>query len=197
MLIGYARVSTKEQDTAMQKDALSSAGVSPENVYTDHMSGARSDRPGLADAIARLSVGDTLVFWKMDRVARSLSDLLHILGRIERRGAHIRSLTEPLDTGSGMGMFVIQILGAVAQLERSIIRERSIAGQLAARERGRLPGRERALPSEIEAELVAEYLEGGATMAGLACKYGVSSSVVKRAVYRVTKPPEYISRARI
>ena len=168
MLIGYARVSTKGQDTAMQQDALQGAGVVPSDVYTDHMSGARSDRPGLAAAINRLSVGDTLVFWKMDRVARSLSDLLHILACIQRKGAHVKSLTEPLDTGSSMGMFVIQILGAVAQLERSIIRERSIAGQLAARERGRLPGRDRALPADSEAAMVAEYLNGGTTYAGLA-----------------------------
>ncbi len=127
---------------------------------------------------------DVLVVYKIDRIARSLFDLLAILRQLETVGATIKSVTEPLDTTNSMGVFVVQILGAVAQLERSMIRERSIAGQIAARARGRMPGRVRALPSENEAALVAEYAAGGITQAGLATKYGVSPSVVKRAIQR-------------
>ena len=102
----------------------------------------------------------------------------------------IKSITEPLDTTNPMGVFMIQVLGAVAQLERSMIRERSIAGQRAARERGRVPGRIRALSAEVEAQLVADYLSGLHTYKGLSLKYDVSLSVAKRAVYRVTKPQD-------
>ena len=114
----------------------------------------------------------------------------------EKVGATIKSVTEPLDTTNSMGVFVIQILGAVAQLERAMIRERSIAGQFAARERGRLPGRVRVLTPENEAALVKEYLQGRTTYAGLAHKFGVSESAAKRAVYRVTKSQEYVKRVK-
>ena len=183
-LVGYARVSTQEQDTALQLDALSKAGC--EVIYQEKASGAsRRGRVELARCLASLGRGDVLIVYKIDRVARSLFDLLDILRQLERAGATIKSVTEPLDTTNSMGVFVIQILGAVAQLERSMIRERSIAGQLAARERGRHPGRLRALSRENEEALVSEYKAGGITQAGLAHKYGVSVSVVKRALQRV------------
>lgn len=195
MLIGYARVSTYEQDTALQLDALSAVGC--EKVFQEKASGAsRSGRAELARCLASLRKGDTLVVYKVDRIARSLFDLLDILRHLEKVGATIKSVTEPLDTTNSMGVFVIQILGAVAQLERAMIRERSIAGQLAARERGRLPGRVRVLTPENEAALVEEYLEGRATYAGLAHKFGVSESAAKRAVYRVTKSQEYVKRVK-
>lgn len=137
-----------------------------------------------------------MVVYKIDRIARSLFDLLDILRHLDRVGATIKSVTEPLDTTNSMGVFVIQILGAVAQLERSMIRERSIAGQIAARERGRVPGRLRALTLDQEAALVAEYRTGEATYKGLGIKFGVSESVAKRAVYRASKPVEYLKRQR-
>ncbi|MDA8521356.1 recombinase family protein [Acidovorax sp. NCPPB 4044] len=183
MIYGYARVSTQEQDTALQLDALSKAGC--EMVFEEKASGAsRRGRRELARCLASLGKGDVLVVYKIDRIARSLFDLLEILRQLERVGATIKSVTEPLDTTNSMGVFVVQILGAVAQLERSMIRERSIAGQLAARERGRHPGRVRALSAEDEAAVVAEYKAGGITQAGLAHKCGVSSSVIKRALQR-------------
>lgn len=195
-MIGYARVSTHDQDTALQLDALHRAGVA--KIYQEKASGAtRRGRPELARCLAALRSGDTLVVYKIDRIARSLFDLLDILRQLEKAGATIKSITEPLDTSNSMGMFMLQMLGAVAQLERSMIRERSIAGQLAARERGRLPGRERALPADKEAALVAEYLDGKTTYKGLSIKYGVSISVVKRAVYRVTKPADYRLRGKV
>lgn len=196
MFIGYARVSTQDQDTALQIDALKKAGC--QKIYEEKASGAtRRGRAELARCLSSLGKGDVLVVYKIDRIARSLFDLLDILGQLERVGATIKSITEPLDTTNSMGVFVIQILGAVAQLERSMIRERSIAGQQAARARGRIPGRARSLTEDEESALVSEYLQGGATFKGLALKYGVTESTAKRAVYRVTKSPDYIRRNRI
>lgn len=196
MLVGYARVSTQDQDTALQLDALASLGC--QRVFQEKASGAsRKNRPELARCLASLRAGDVLCIYKIDRVARSLFDLLAILRQLENVGASIKSVTEPLDTSNPMGVFVIQILGSVAQLERSMIVERSIAGQNAARLRGRFPGRARALPAEVEAELVAVRQSEGLTYAALACRYGVSTSVVKRAVYRVTKTPQQIKRGRV
>lgn len=193
---GYARVSTREQETHLQLDALSRAGCA--FVFEEKASGAsQRGRPELARCLATLGQGDVLVVYKIDRVARSLFDLLDILRRLERAGATIKSVTEPLDTTNSMGMFVVQILGAVAQLERSMIRERSIAGQIAARARGREPGRARVLASDAESQLVAEYRAGGVTYRELAMRYGVSESVVKRAVYRVTKPASYLKRSKV
>ena len=194
-LVGYARVSTEDQDTALQMDALLKAGVT--EVYQEKASGAsRRGREELARCIASLGRGDVLVVYKIDRIARSLHDLLDILRHLDSVGATIKSLTEPIDTTNSMGMFVVQILGAVAQLERSMIRERSMAGQIAARNRGRLPGRVRQLTAAQELEIVAEYTAGGTTYQGLSIKHGVSSHVIKRAVYRTTKSPEYLARTK-
>lgn len=133
MLIGYARVSTKDQETHLQLDALAKAGV--ERVYQEKTSSVGA-RPELQKVLEALCPGDVLVVYKMDRIARSLKDLLSILDRIKVAGADIRSLTEPLDTAGPIGTFMVQVLGAVAQLERSIIRQRSVAGQVAAYKRG-------------------------------------------------------------
>lgn len=196
MLIGYARVSTREQETDLQLDALNRQGC--EVIFQEKASGAsQRGRPELARCISSIQRGDVLVVYKIDRVARSLFDLLDILRRLEKVGATIKSVTEPLDTTNSMGVFVVQILGAVAQLERSMIRERSIAGQIAARERGREPGRVRSLSAKDEAALVLRYRQGGVTYRELAQDYGVSLSVAKRAVYRVTKGNEYLKRSKV
>lgn len=195
-IFGYARVSTREQETHLQLDALHKAGC--ERLFEEKASGAsQRGRPELARCIAALGRGDVLLVYKIDRIARSLLDLLDILRRLDKVGATIKSLTEPIDTTTSMGTFVVQILGAVAQLERSMIRERSMAGQLAARQRGREPGRRRSLESESEAELVAAYREGGVTYRELSQRFGVSESAVKRAVYRVTKGVEYLKRGKV
>lgn len=185
MLIGYARVSTRDQETDLQLDALARAGVT--KIFEEKASSVGT-RPQLRRCLAALCPGDVFVIYKLDRVARSLPDLLSILADIKAAGALVKSLTEPLDTTTAMGSFVIQILGAVAELERGIIRERSIAGQRAARDRGVLPGRPRSLPPDGEAEAVRLYLTGRYTIAGLAQRYGVSDSAIKRALYRVKKP---------
>lgn len=176
MLIGYARVSTRHQETTLQLDALAAAGVTV--IYQEKASSVGT-RPQLQACLERLASGDVFVVYKIDRVARSLKDLLSIIERVEASGASIRSLTEPLDTTSPMGSFVLQILGAVAQLERSMIRQRSIAGQVAAVKRGVKFGRPLALTPDQEAEARA-MLEAGQTRAAVCRHFGVTRIVIER-----------------
>ena len=193
-MVGYARVSTQDQDTALQRDALAAHGVL--NVYVESGSGV-GPRPQLQIALGTLGRGDTLVVWKLDRVARSLPDLLAIQGRLKAAGSCIRSLTEPLDTTSPCGEFTFQVLGAVAQLERSMIRERVIAGQAAAMARGKRWGRRRALAADDEAQVVSMYLSGACTMVELADLWGVGLGTIKCAIYRVIRPDApYLTRLR-
>lgn len=176
MQIGYARVSTRHQETALQLDALKAAGVT--NIYQEKASSVGA-RPQLRQCLVDLKPGDVLVFYKLDRVARSLKDLLLIIEEVEAAGACIKSLTEPLDTTTPMGAFVLQILGAVAQLERSIIRDRSIAGQVAAHKRGVIFGRPKALTDQQEVEARA-LLESGMSRAKVAQHFGVNWVVIGR-----------------
>jgi len=187
MLIGYARVSTKEQDTSLQLDALQRAGVDLVNIVQEKRGGT-STRPQLMALLLRVKKGDVVMVYKLDRFARSLADLLAIIAKIEAAGATFRSLTESIDTSSPAGRMMLAMLGAFAEFERGMIRERSMAGQQAARERGVIPGRRRSLTPEQEAEAVRLYKSGGHTMHGLGLRYGVSPSSVKRAVYRVVRP---------
>lgn len=193
-LVGYARVSTNDQETRLQRDALQAAGASW--VYEEKAS-AVAKRPELERCLAGIRPGDVLVVWKLDRLARSLRDLLTILERLHAAGAGIRSLTEPIDTATPAGMLMVQVLGAVAQFERSIIRERVVAGQRAARARGQRWGRPRTLRDDVEYEVVDRYLDGGVTYAQLSREYGVSTGVVRAAVHRVVFPESaYLTRVR-
>lgn len=176
MELGYARVSTAAQETALQLDALRHAGVS--TVYVEACSGV-GPRPELQRLLKRVSFGDLLVVWKIDRVARSLSDLLRILGHLKGAGASIKSLTEPIDTSTPIGEFTIQILGAVAQLERSIIRERIVAGQRAARERGQTWGQRRALSGD-DLQAARVFRSWGVKQGLIAEIFGVSPSSVSK-----------------
>ena len=137
-LIGYARVSTEDQATARQLDELRAAGC--REVAEEHASGADRDRPVLARTLARLRPGDTLVVVSLDRLARSLSHLLGVVEGLQARGVHFRSLRDPVDTASPQGLFTLQVLGAAAQLERALIRERTRSGMRAAAARGSRPG---------------------------------------------------------
>src|SRR4051794_13584150 len=139
MLIGYARISTTDQTLALQQDALSAAGC--EKIFTDTASGSRTDRPGLAQAISFARAGDTLVVWRLDRLGRSLSHLIVTVARLHERAIHFRSLQEQLDTGTSGGKLVFHMFGALAEFERDLIRERTMAGLAAARARGRQGGR--------------------------------------------------------
>jgi DNA invertase Pin-like site-specific DNA recombinase len=137
-LIGYARVSTEEQATDAQVDELRAAGC--QALHQEHGSGASRARPVLARLMREISAGDVLVVVPLDRLARSVSHLLDVIERLEERGAHFRSLRDPIDTSTPQGMFSLQVLGAVAQLERALIAERTKAGIKAAQARGKLPG---------------------------------------------------------
>lgn len=135
-LIGYARVSTAEQSLEMQIDNLVKAGVARGNIHVEKVSAAVSHRPKLAWALDHLRSGDTLVVWKMDRVARSLADLMKRIKQIEESGANFRSLTESIDTTTPGGRLIFHVLGALGEFERDLVRERTRAGVKSAMERG-------------------------------------------------------------
>lgn len=185
MKYGYARVSTVHQETDLQLDALTAAGVT--KIYQEKSSSV-GGRPELHKLLAALQPGDEVVVYRLDRFARSLRDLLRILDTLRAAGSSFRSLTEPIDTSSPIGEFVLQVLGAVAQLERSIIRERSIAGQVAAIKRGAVIGRPKKLSDDDELELFEAWALEGVPMAALARRYNVSFDVAQRVVYRMTRP---------
>lgn len=185
MHIGYARVSSEHQDLTLQLDAFKRAGI--RRVHYEKCSGV-SDRPELKRVLASMSSGDVLVVWKLDRIARSLVDLLSIVELLSAAECSFRSLTEPLDTTSPIGVFTVQVLGAVAQLERSMIRERAIAGQVAAYERGvRWGGLRKILTAQDEADIRCLRDTGAFTIALLADVYGVSESTICRALGTVKK----------
>lgn len=186
MIYGYARVSTQDQDTAMQLSAFRALGV--EKVFEEKASGVRYDRPVLWQCLDSLRSGDLLVIYKLDRIARSLADLLRILDKIERAGASIRSVTEPIDTCTATGRLMLQILGAMAEFERTLIRERCIAGQREAMARGIHCGRKLSVDESTALAIVDAYSTGLYTLKGVGQRFGVSESVVKRLVYKKTKP---------
>jgi DNA invertase Pin-like site-specific DNA recombinase len=141
MLIGYARVSTDDQTLDLQLDALAKAGCTPDKIYPDKISSGKADRPGLKQALDQLRPGDTLVVWRLDRLGRSLQELIGLINGIQAKGADFKSLTENMDTNTSGGKLVFHFFGALAEYERSIIRERTNAGLQAARARGRTGGR--------------------------------------------------------
>jgi DNA invertase Pin-like site-specific DNA recombinase len=142
-LLGYARVSTAEQDPALQRDALTSAGCA--RLWVDVASGSRDDRPQLAAVLEQLLPGDTLVVWRLDRLGRSLRHLIDTVTALDERGVGFRSLQESIDTTTSGGRLVFHLFGALAEFERDLIRDRTIAGLEAARQRGRRGGRPSAM----------------------------------------------------
>ncbi len=139
MLIGYARVSTQDQTLDLQTDALKQAGC--EKLFTDTTSGAKSERPGLQEAMNHLRAGDTLVVWRLDRLGRTLKHLIATITDLSEKGIGFKSLQENMDTTTSGGKLIFHIFGALAEFEREVIKERTIAGLQAARARGRLGGR--------------------------------------------------------
>ncbi len=137
-LLGYARVSTEDQATAAQEDELRAAGCA--EIFREHASGASRARPELERLLTAIQPGDVLVVVRLDRLARSVAHLVEVIERLGRRGSHFRSLRDPIDTSSPQGMFTLHVLGAVAQLERALISERTKAGLKAAKARGRVGG---------------------------------------------------------
>jgi DNA invertase Pin-like site-specific DNA recombinase len=144
--IGYARVSTLVQTLDLQTDALTQAGCAP--IFTDTVSGAKAERKGLASALAHLRPGDTLVVWRLDRLGRTLPHLIQTVEELKARGVGFKSLTESIDTTTSAGQLIFHIFGALAEFERNLIRERTQAGLIAARARGRVGGRRRLLDAK-------------------------------------------------
>jgi DNA invertase Pin-like site-specific DNA recombinase len=142
-LVGYARVSTAEQDPALQLDALEEAGCA--RVFTDHASGSREDRPQLAAALDHVRAGDTLVVWRLDRLGRSLPHLIDTVTALADRKVGFRSVTEAVDTTTAGGRLVFHLFGALAEFERQLLRDRTLAGLAAARARSRVGGRPRVM----------------------------------------------------
>jgi DNA invertase Pin-like site-specific DNA recombinase len=179
MLVGYMRVSSDgdRQTTALQRDALITAGVDPRHLFEDKASGARDDRPGLKQCLSFLKSGDTLVVWKLDRLGRSLPHLLDIITGLRDGGIAFRSLTEGMDTNTPHGELLFHLFGALAQYERALIRERVQAGLMAARRRGRRGGRPVTIqPEKLEAVMAALY--GGASKAAVCRTFGIARSTL-------------------
>jgi DNA invertase Pin-like site-specific DNA recombinase len=172
MLVGYARVSTEDQHLHLQIDALKAHGC--EKIFSDQRSGKDTDRPGLKAALEFLREGDTLVVWKLDRLGRSLQDLIQIVNQLRERGIGFKSLQENMDTTSPGGKLIFHIFGALAEFEREIIRERTMAGLQAARARGRLGGRPRKLDKN-KAKMVRELYNSGEYSVQQICQeFGIS-----------------------
>jgi DNA invertase Pin-like site-specific DNA recombinase len=178
-LIGYARVSTADQKLSLQHDALERAGC--DRVFDDLASGARTDRPGLADALAYLRAGDTLVVWKLDRLGRSMSHLIDKIGELASRGIGFRSLTENIDTTTPGGMLVFNIFGSLAQFERDLIRERTQAGLSAARERGSKGGR-RPVVTPDKLRKARAHIAAGLTVREAAARLKIGKTALYKAL---------------
>lgn len=178
MLVGYARVSTAEQDPALQIDALRGAGV--ERIFTETASGAAAARPELERALDWLRPGDMLVVWRLDRLARSLAQLIATVEELESRGIGLRSLAEAIDTATPGGRLVLHVFGALAEFERAVIRERTRAGLAAARARGRRGGRPPGLGPADLAAARALLSDPAITMAEVARRLGVAPSTLYR-----------------
>ena len=176
-VIGYARVSTKEQDLSLQLDSLSKYGC--DRIFTDKLSSVK-ERQGLTDALGYLRDGDTLVVWKLDRLCRSLPDLIKISEQIRTTGAQLVSITESIDTSTPAGRLYFNILGALGQMERELIQERVKAGLAAARRRGKVPGKPRV--SEEKLELARRELSAGRTYPEVARILGVHPQTLYRLV---------------
>ncbi len=177
MLIGYARVSTAEQDAALQRDALRREGC--ERIFEETASGGKTDRPELSRALDVMRAGDTLVVWKLDRLARSMKQLIETITRLENVGVQFRSITERIDTSTPGGRLTFHIFGALADFERALIRERTRAGLAAARARGRTGGRPRRLTAG-DIKLAETLLAGDHGVQEVAKRLGVSRATLFR-----------------
>jgi len=180
-VIGYVRVSTVEQDPALQRNALSDIGVA--EVFSDTTSGANPKRPGLKKALDALQKGDTLVVWRLDRLGRSMRQLVDTAEEIQNKGAHLRSLTETIDTTTAGGRVLFHVLGALAEFERETIRERVTAGMAAAKRDGRHVGRPQLMRPDMVA-VARGMLGDGKSWAEVSRLFKVSPSTLSRALNR-------------
>lgn len=179
-LIGYARVSTADQNLELQRDALLKAGCDPD-LHEDTASGAKADREGLAKALDFVRKGDTLVVWKLDRLGRSLPNLIETVRTLERKGVGFRSLTEGIDTTTPGGTLIFHIFGALAQFERDLIRERTRAGLAVAAARGRKGGRPTAVTPD-KLERAKALMKTGLTVREAAARMKVGKTALYKAL---------------
>lgn len=176
--MGYARVSTQDQKLDLQIDALRKAGVKPDNLHVEKVSGASKKRPALDLAIKDLRSGDTLVVWRLDRFARSMRDLYARLDQVYAKGAYFRSLTEAFDFGTVTGKFVLGILGLVAELERQLIAQRTSAGIQTWKERGGGEWGPKRIMTEAKIARAGKYLNSGKSGPWVADKFHVSTASI-------------------
>jgi DNA invertase Pin-like site-specific DNA recombinase len=182
--IGYARVSTEDQNLDLQRDALTRSGCL--TIYEETASGKSAKRIELDDCRKSLRTGDTLVVWRLDRLGRSLSDLVKIIGDLEREGITFESLSEKIDTGSASGKLPFHVFAALAEFERNLIRERTLAGLSAARARGRVGGRKPKLNGKQIREIETLLTDPAARVTDIAERYGVSRTTLYKRVGVVT-----------
>jgi len=179
--VGYARVSTQEQNEALQLDALRAAHC--EKLFSDTISGAKFERKGLDEALAFLRPGDTLVVWKLDRAGRSLKHLIEMLNTLQGRNVEFVSLTEQIDTTTSGGKLIFHLMGALAEFERDLIRERTKAGLTAARARGRIGGRPKKLKTNAKIALAQRmYDDKSNSIQEICATLGISRATLYRYV---------------
>lgn len=177
LLIGYARVSTQDQNLELQTEALRKAGCM--KIFEDRMSGSRAERPGLAQALDTLRNGDTLVVWKLDRLGRSVKHLVDLVGELQQRGGQFKSLTDSIDTGTASGRFFFHVMASLAEMERELIVERTRAGLEVARQLGRMGGRKRQM-TESKIKAAKKLLASGLPARDVAGNLGVSVPTLYR-----------------
>ena len=177
MLIGYARVSTQDQHLELQRDALAKAGC--QKVFEDKVSGTRADRSGLTSALELLRDGDTLVVWKLDRLGRSVKQLVDLVGALHQRCVQFRSLTDAIDTGTPSGRFFFHVMASLAEMERELTVERTRAGLTLARQLGRKGGRKPKM-TESKIESAKKLLASGVPPRDVAENLGVSIPTLYR-----------------
>ncbi len=180
MMIGYARISTEDQNLDLQRDALTKAGA--ERIFEDTASGARDDRPGLAEALSHLRTGDCLVVWRLDRLGRNTRSLIDFAADLRERGIDFRSVKDGIDTATDMGRFFFHMLAALAEMERELIRERTNAGLTAARARGRKGGRQPKLNAKQIAHARKLLEDRNTTIKDVAATFGVNRATIYRAL---------------
>jgi len=186
MKIGYIRVSTQEQNEILQVDALKEAGC--EKFFTDTMTGSKFERKGLEEALAYLRSGDSLIVWKLDRLGRSLQHLIATLNTLQERGIGFISLTENIDTTTPGGKLIFHVMGALAEFERDLIRERTNAGLAAARARGRVGGRPRRLATDGKVALARRlFADPNHSIPEICSTLGISRSTLYRFVREAKK----------
>ena len=177
MLIGYARVSTQDQNLDLQHEALKQAGC--EKLYEDKISGLRADKPGLEQALEQLREGDTFVVWKLDRLGRSVKNLIEFTNQLEKNKIHFKSLTDHIDTSSPTGRFFFHIMASLAQMEKELIVERTRTGLRAAKQRGRIGGRKRRM-TDSKIESAKKLLADGIPPKEVAGNLGISIPTLYR-----------------